>query len=127
MAKRNHLYPSRTQKLSSLAPKILGGRLPGKIGRCRFDKKGIANAIPFFILSEKIYLRKAVSRQGGETAHFTRHEREREGKCVPQGKMRQRRERAKRGNGGGSRKSTASTGHKYGFGKRIFGFCCLGK
>ena len=47
MAKRNHLYPSRTQKLSSLAPKILGGRLPGKIGRCRCDKKGIAFAIPF--------------------------------------------------------------------------------
>ena len=36
MAGRIHLYPSRTQKLSSLAPKILGGRLPGKIGSCRF-------------------------------------------------------------------------------------------
>ena len=27
-----HLFPSRTQKLSSFAPTILGGRLPGKIG-----------------------------------------------------------------------------------------------
>ena len=36
MAGRIHLYPSRTQKLSSPAPKILGGRLPGKIGHCRF-------------------------------------------------------------------------------------------
>ena len=36
MAERTHLYPSRTQKLSSPAPKILGGRLPGKIGHCRF-------------------------------------------------------------------------------------------
>ena len=29
----NHLYPFRTQKLSDTAPKILGGRLPGKIGQ----------------------------------------------------------------------------------------------
>ena len=29
---RVHLFPSRTQKLSSSAPTILGGRLPGKIG-----------------------------------------------------------------------------------------------
>ena len=36
IAGRTHLYPSRTQKLSSLALMILGGRLPGKVGRCRF-------------------------------------------------------------------------------------------
>ena len=29
---RVHLFPSRTQKLSSRVPTILGGRLPGKIG-----------------------------------------------------------------------------------------------
>ncbi len=29
---RVHLFPSRTQKLSSLLPKILAGRLAGKIG-----------------------------------------------------------------------------------------------
>ena len=34
-AMRVHLFPSRTQKLSSLAPKILGWRRPGKIGRCQ--------------------------------------------------------------------------------------------
>ena len=33
---RSHLFPFRTQKLSSFVPKILGGRLPGKIGRCRY-------------------------------------------------------------------------------------------
>ena len=32
IAMRVHLFPSRTQKLSSFAPTILGGRLPGKIG-----------------------------------------------------------------------------------------------
>ena len=36
IAGRLHLFPSRTQKLSSLAPMILGGKLPGKVGRCRF-------------------------------------------------------------------------------------------
>ena len=35
IARRSHLYPYRTQKLSSLALMILGGRLPGKVGRCR--------------------------------------------------------------------------------------------
>ena len=35
IATRPHLFPSRTQKLSSLAPMILGGKLPGKVGRCR--------------------------------------------------------------------------------------------
>ena len=32
IAMRVHLFPSRTQKLSSCTPTILGGRLPGKIG-----------------------------------------------------------------------------------------------
>ena len=32
IAMRVHLFPFRTQKLSSFAPTILGGRLPGKIG-----------------------------------------------------------------------------------------------
>ena len=38
MARRIHLFPCRTQKLSSLASMILGGRLPGKVERCRFKK-----------------------------------------------------------------------------------------
>ena len=36
IAWRSHLFPSRTQKLSSIALMILGGRLPGKVGRCQF-------------------------------------------------------------------------------------------
>lgn len=35
MARRIHLFPFRTQKLSLVVPKILGWRRPGKIGRCR--------------------------------------------------------------------------------------------
>ena len=60
IAGRPHLFPSRTQKLSSLAPMILGGKLPGKVGRCRFfisikTYDGIKNCAecealaPFFI------------------------------------------------------------------------------
>ena len=36
MAWRLHLFPSRTQKLSSTALKVLGGQPPGRIGLCRF-------------------------------------------------------------------------------------------
>ena len=35
IAKRIHLFPFRTQKLSSLAPMVLGGKLPGRVGRSR--------------------------------------------------------------------------------------------
>ena len=38
IAVRVHLFPSRTQKLSSHAPTILGGRLPGKIGNANIEK-----------------------------------------------------------------------------------------
>ena len=34
IAERIHLYPFRTQKLSSLTPKVLGFA-PGRIGSCR--------------------------------------------------------------------------------------------
>ena len=40
IAKRNHPYPCRTRKLSSLASMILGGRLPGKVERCRNELAG---------------------------------------------------------------------------------------
>ena len=32
MALRPHLFPYRTQKLSSIAPKVVGGSLPARIG-----------------------------------------------------------------------------------------------
>ena len=43
IAKRTHLFPSRTQKLSSLALMILGGRLPGKVRRrqIHFNCRGV--------------------------------------------------------------------------------------
>ena len=41
---RIHLFPYRTQKLSSFVPTILGGRLPGKIGNARSAYRLTANA-----------------------------------------------------------------------------------
>ena len=38
IARGNHLYPSRTQKLSLLAPKVLGWQRPGRLGRRREPK-----------------------------------------------------------------------------------------
>ena len=40
IAARVHLFPFRTQKLSSHAPTILGGRLPGKIGNANTKESG---------------------------------------------------------------------------------------
>ena len=39
IATRVHPFPSRTRKLSSLVPTILGGRPPGKIGKCQHNAK----------------------------------------------------------------------------------------
>ena len=59
IAGRTHLFPSRTQKLSSLAPMILGGKLPGKVGRCRFF---IAKAIKKPLKKLKKTCRKPVDK-----------------------------------------------------------------
>jgi len=45
---RVHLFPSRTQKLSSCAPTILGGRLPGKIGNANTRESGEILALIFY-------------------------------------------------------------------------------
>ena len=53
IAERIHLYPSRTQKLSSQTLMILGGRLPGKVGSCRFEKSESKRA-RFFSCLQKL-------------------------------------------------------------------------
>ena len=47
IAVRVHPYPFRTRKLSSVEPKILGWRRPGKIGRCQ-HKARKHDVFPFF-------------------------------------------------------------------------------
>ena len=41
ITERIHLFPSRTQKLSSRVPMILGWRRLGKVGRCRIYMKAL--------------------------------------------------------------------------------------
>ena len=49
---RVHLFPFRTQKLSSPVPKILVWRRTGKIGQCQHKKREfIMNSLFFFIRS----------------------------------------------------------------------------
>ena len=49
IAMRVHLFPSRTQKLSSSAPTILAGRLAGKIGNANIQTpNGVIRSV-FFI------------------------------------------------------------------------------
>ena len=57
---RVHLFPSRTQKLSSFAPTILGGRLPGKIGNANI--KPTASAVGSF-LPASVHWTLATARQ----------------------------------------------------------------
>ena len=42
IASRIHLFSFRTQKLSSITPKVLGWTRPGRIGSCRFHYSSIA-------------------------------------------------------------------------------------
>ena len=49
MTLRVHPFPYRTRKLSSIVPKILGGRLPGKIGRCQHQNNRPIGRLFYFI------------------------------------------------------------------------------
>ena len=51
---RVHLFPSRTQKLSSSAPTILAGRLAGKIGNANIIKS-LADRRGFFVCFFSIF------------------------------------------------------------------------
>ena len=50
IAVRVHPFPSRTRQLSSLAPKILGWRRPGKIGSANTKKQTVERLSASFFL-----------------------------------------------------------------------------
>ena len=58
IAVRTHLYPYRTQKLSSQTPTILHGRLCEKIGSCHLQVKDYPFRIVLFIFYANIYNKK---------------------------------------------------------------------
>ena len=53
MAERIHLFPSRTQQLSSHASKVLGWKRPGRIDCCRSETKP-----PYYTCGGFYYARK---------------------------------------------------------------------
>ena len=55
VARRIHLFPCRTQKLSFFAPKVVGGKLPARIGRCR-AKQESDGSLALFVLPGKAKL-----------------------------------------------------------------------
>ena len=64
MARGNHLYPSRTQKLSLSAPMVLGWKRPGRVGRRRIPiRKQLlyGNCFYFYIALLKRYEAKLCS------------------------------------------------------------------
>ena len=61
---RIHLFPFRTQKLSSFVPKILGGQPPGKIGRCRHSAVPFRAALLSYSSLAQLAEHAAVNRRG---------------------------------------------------------------
>ena len=53
MTQRTHLYPFRTQQLSSVVPMILGGQLPGKVGR-RWGRLPIFGSLKYSSLAQSV-------------------------------------------------------------------------
>ena len=75
MARGNHLYPYRTQKLSLSALKVLGWKRPGRIGRCRIPRDCVGRdiyAILFFaelrIAEGRKQFRKQLRKVGSDRA-----------------------------------------------------------
>ena len=54
---RVHPFPFRTRQLSSLVPKILGWRRPGKIGKRQHRKEAIVRSLLFLCLFSAFVLR----------------------------------------------------------------------
>ena len=61
MAMRSHLFPYRTQKLSSSVSKILGWRRPGKIERCRHSFAAMAQVVEHVLGKDEVTSSNLVS------------------------------------------------------------------
>ena len=68
MTQRSHLFPFRTQKLSSVVPKILGWRRPGKIGSRRLQMRIKPNADGHSCFWDSVFLYKWPVGQAVKTA-----------------------------------------------------------
>ena len=57
IAERIHLFPFRTQKLSSLALMVLGGKLPGRVGRSHVKCSKVAQRWSNRLLTGRLWVR----------------------------------------------------------------------
>ena len=53
-ARRIHLFPCRTQKLSFLTPKVVGGQLPARKGSCRAQYGGLAQLVERLTVNQDV-------------------------------------------------------------------------
>ena len=53
IAKRIHLFPFRTQKLSSITPKVVAGSLAARIGRCDAVHRKCSEKSAFALYKER--------------------------------------------------------------------------
>ena len=58
MTVRFHLFPFRTQQLSSLVPKIVSWKRLVKIGSRRLDQNALREVLGRFLFCESIYMTK---------------------------------------------------------------------
>ena len=66
IAERIHLFPYRTQKLSSPAPKVLGGKLPGRVGSSHVKSSSIyARAFLYENINIRLVLRRTKKKTVG--------------------------------------------------------------
>ena len=54
IALRTHLFPFRTQKLSSIALKVLGWTRPGRIGSCRISLFLVSSAVEHSAVNRRV-------------------------------------------------------------------------
>ena len=66
MTVRFHLFPFRTQQLSSLVPKIVSWKRLVKIGSRRLDQNALREILERFLFCESIYMTKKTAPPRGK-------------------------------------------------------------
>ena len=54
IARRIHLFSCRTQKLSFSAPRVVGGKLPARLGRCHAYYSGLAQLVEHLTVNQGV-------------------------------------------------------------------------
>ena len=54
IARRIHLFPCRTQKLSFFTPRVVGGKLPARVGSCHAVYSGLAQLVEHLTVNQVV-------------------------------------------------------------------------